>query len=101
MQRGDFVGEISGVSQMPGDQQEGAAAGFLNSFAAFCSSQIGRDYKLYLETSAVVHSILTEMMLCMWRWATDVGLWTKGRAKNTKVWRIGRPGTHVRAIRLA
>mmetsp|Transcript_33109 Transcript_33109/g.93716 ORF Transcript_33109/g.93716 Transcript_33109/m.93716 type:complete len:543 (-) Transcript_33109:408-2036(-) len=93
------AGEIRGVAQVTSSLQEAATMSFLNSFDEFRMSRLGCECELYLQAAMLSKAVLSERVPFLWRWAADVGLWTKGRIKNTKIWRNGRPDTLTRAVR--
>jgi hypothetical protein len=96
---GNTQAEISGVSQTTSEEQHAAISSFVNGYRAFASSRLGHSLVLYQQTSELSRSVLSEIMLHMWQWAADVGLWNKGMATGAKVWKNGRAGTDVRSIR--
>jgi hypothetical protein len=87
---------------MPGVRQSDALLSFFDSLSAFTASPLCREYDDYIENSlAPGPALLGDMVTLLWRWASDEGLWAKGRNKSAKVWRSGRPGTLARGIRWA
>lgn len=75
---------------------------YVEALAAFAASGLGRAQHAYLAGGRLpAAELLGDLTIGAWRWASDLGLWAKGRSKAAKVWRAGRPGTLARAIRWA
>eukprot|EP00873_Tetraselmis_striata_P020212 jgi/Tetstr1/440476/TSEL_028802.t1 len=92
---------LSGVCQMAGGRtQADAVLAYVEALAAFAASGLGRAQHAYLAGGRLpAAELLGDLTIGAWRWASDLGLWAKGRSKAAKVWRAGRPGTLARAIR--